>query len=452
MPDRWDEPLVREVAVLLSARTGLDFNGARGRWLQDFLSSVRRGDTSWFRAVLSGDPEAFASLCELATVQESYFFREPGTLGFLSTKVFPMLAERPGDIRVWSAGCAGGQEAYTVAMLLADAGLAGRARVLGTDLSEEAVRSAREAVFGSWSMRGVDERTKARCFETSGKSFTLVSRHHARVDFEQHNLLDPEPPSPVPFDLVLCRNVLIYLTPEAVREVGARLAGALRPGGWLVTGVSDPPLHGVEGLEPVATPNGTAYRRPERPTAASTSGDPGPVALPRRHVPSVAPRATPRPRTAPPARHTSPPPRRRPVASSWTAEAEHALFAAEPRTAERLARAALDSATDRQTAHVVLVQALAADDRLGEALEAARIAVAEFPVSGELRSLQAVTLLDSGRPEDAREAARQALYLDPGSTLAHLTLARSSDLLGDVQVARRARRNGQRLLARGVRP
>jgi chemotaxis protein methyltransferase CheR len=449
--DRLAEPLVAQVAAFLGERTGLDFSGARGRWLRDFLASDRRDNASWCTRLLAGDDEAFATLCELATVQESFFFREPTTLDFIRETVLPDLAARPGEIRVWSAGCADGQEAYTLAVLLADAGLVGRARVLGTDLSRAAVDNAREAVFGRWSLRGVATATVGRCFLPAGKGFALDPRAHAPVEFEQHNLLSAAPPTRVPFDLVLCRNVLIYLTPEAVRRAGTLLASSLRPGGWLVTGVSDPSLDEVDGLEPVGTPQGTAYRRldpsarPERQAAGAPSR---PAVRPTRTSPTrTAPTRTTR-RTRPDKASAS----SRKVSSSWIDDAERALHSADPSAAERLARAALASDEDRQTAYSVLVRALAADARLGEALEVVRHAVAELPVAAELRGLQSVVLLECERTEEAREAARQALYLDPRSTLAHLTLARASALLGDSAGARRARRNGQRLIDGGVRP
>lgn len=449
MADRLDAPLVPEVAAFLGERTGLDFSGARGRWLRDFLATDGRYGASWRARLLAGDEEAFATLCELATVQESFFFREPTTLDFLSRTVLPDLADRPGELRVWSAGCADGQEAYTLAVLLADAGLAGRARVLGTDLSRAAVDNAREAVFGRWSLRGVDTSTVGRCFLPAGKGFTVDPRTHAPVEFEQHNLLSTAPPTPVPFDLVLCRNVLIYLTPDAVRRAGTLLAGSLRPGGWLVTGVSDPSLDEVDGLEPVGTTHGTAYRRQNTSAVSErqTRGAPSRPVRPARAAPAPAPARATR-RTRPSATSAA----ARKVAPSWAEDAERALHSADPCTAEQLARAALTAGDDRQAAYAILVRALAADARLGEALEVARRAVEDLPVAAELRGLQSIVLLESERVEEAREAARQALYLDPRSTLAHLALARASELLGDSAGARRARRNGRRLIEGGARP
>lgn len=439
MAERRHRPRTSEVADYLTERTGLDFSGTRGRWLRD-IAFGRGVESGVGELLLAGDDEAFASLCATATVQESYFFREPVSLAFLRESVLPELAARGGDIRVWSAGCAGGEEAYTIAMMLADAGFGACAHVLGTDLSFTAVAKARHGVYGSWSLRGVNQAAVARYFHRTDTGYAVLDRYRQGVEFAEHNLLG-EPPSRGPFDLVLCRNVLIYLTPEAVRRVSARLVCALRPGGWLVTGVSDPVLDGVDGLTRLETSMGTAYRRPS--TTEATGVPPAPQTRAQRHA-------------APPQRRPAPPPtptRTQPSASSrWQALAEQALLGADPQAAERLAREALARPADRAVAYSVLIRALAADGRLDEAAEAGKRAVAELPVAAELRAVTAAVLLEAGRPQEARVAAREALYLDPESALAHLVLARAADLMGDRAVAARMRRNADRLVKRSVTP
>lgn len=453
MAERLPATTVDAVGGFLTASTGLDFSGTRGRWLRDFFTAAQDlHDDAWVNLLLDGDPDAFERLCDVATVQESYFFREPASLGVLREQVLPELASRPGPVRVWSAGCAGGEEAYTLALMLAEAGLSARSRVLGTDLARVAVTAARRGFFGTWSMRGVDKPTRDRCFTRSGKGFVVPSERRAPVRFEQHNLLSGEPPADAPFDAVLCRNVLIYLTPAAVAEVAGLLTASLRPGGVLVTGVADPPLAGVPGLVREPASSGTVYhrvveeplverrapapqkevrrpatsrpaRRPAPPeTVSSTSGNVPSEPVPARAVPSSAP------------------------ASSWPQSAERALLMAAPREAERLARSALAATTDRRSAHAMLVRALAGDARIHEALAAAELAVSEYALDAELHGLHASVLLEAGRAAEARDAARRALYLDHDLALAHLVLARAAELLGDTRAAERARRTGHRLL------
>lgn len=453
------------VAELLAVRAGLDFSGGRGRWLRHFLDRAQLEDAHGHRR-LGQDPDAFARLCDAATVQESYFFREPAALRLVRDEVLPELARDPGLVRVWSAGCAAGEEAYTLAMMLFDAGLGARGRVLGTDISPAAIEAARSRTYSKWSLRGVDEGTVHARFRPQGTAFEIATERCAKTSFEWHNLLSDSPPSGGPFHLVLCRNVLIYLTPAAVRHVGDLLAGALAPGGWLVTGVSDPSLAGVAGLEPVDGSQGSVYRRiataagvtataqdargaddvgaARRPAAA-----PPRVSVPRsRAARSASPHGLPAPPETHPSGTGHRPSRPTALPVDWEARAELALLRAEPRECERLARAALTTSGDLGAAHSLLVRALACEGRSGEAMAAVRKAVARNGNDSELRSLQAVLLLDEQRWDEARVIARQAIYLDRDNALAHLVLSRAADHLGDESTAQRSGRNGRRSIAR----
>lgn len=436
---------VAEVADYLSSRTGLDFSGARGRWLRDVAFGSTDGGGIADR-LLAGDDDAYRSLCAAVTVQESYFFREPVTLAFLRDTVIPELAARTGEIRVWSAGCAGGEEAYSLAMMLSDAGLGARARVLGTDLSAAAVEKAREGVYKSWSLRGVNQAAIDTYFRPEDTRHAVQDRYRQGVKFAEHNLLG-DVPDGAPFDVVLCRNVLIYLTPDAVRRVACMLMRALRPGGWLLTGVSDPALDGVDCLERLSTVMGTAYRRAD-PAVITDERPPAPVRRTQDRPRSSDAASSRVLRPAPAA--ARPPAAARTETHQWRQPAEQALLQAKPREAERLATEALAVPAERAAAYSVLIRALAADGRLAEAAEAGKRAVEELPVAGELRAVTAAVLLEAGRLKEARAAARGALYLDPESPLAHMVLARAAELMGDLEVALRMRRNADRLLKKGL--
>lgn len=453
-----------QVAELLTVRTGLDFSGGRGRWLGHFLARTSR-DPRWY--VENADADTFARLCDAATIQESYFFREPATLDLVRHRAFPELERCSGDIRVWSAGCAAGEEARTVGMMMFDAGLADRARVLGTDLSPGAVQAARSGRYGRWSLRGVDEQTARARFRREGAAFRVVTERCAQTTFTRHNLLSDNPPTGGPFHLVLCRNVLMYLTPQARQHVARLLTRALAPGGWLVTGVSDPPVQDMIGLEPVVGSWGTAYRRAASPRAA--------LALENAPVLNTAAVAEPvvdqvdqvvgagrcdrlghrpagsRPAASPTGGRTAPTlggSRAATLPPDWQARGERALLRAEPDDCAELARAALTVLGDSVAAHSLLVRALAAGGHGDEAVTAVQRAVAAVGDDSELRSLHAMLLLEDHRCDEARAVARQAVYLDPDNALAHLTLARAAHLLGDDRTAVRSARSGRRTLQR----
>lgn len=429
---------VDELTDYLTRRAGLSFSGSRGSWLLDAVHRVVGGVAARPAEavrVLDGDEALFARLCDEVTVQESFFFREGRTQDQVRAALDRHDRRRP--LKVWSAGCAAGEEAYTLAAVVSGAGLASSASILATDLSGAAVAAADRATYGRWSLRGVDEATIGRLFTRTRGGWQVREHLRSLVTVDRHNLLDDPPALPGGFDLVLCRNVLIYLAPDAVARVGQRLAAALAPGGWLLTSASDPMLDHVHELEAVDTGHGIAYRRrttregvPERAEVL-----PGRAAarhpVRRRAIVSV-------PRTVAAQDRTD--------RADELATARRALALGSPLEAERAARrAGADVA-----AHRLLVQALGEQGSLPEALSEAERAIAAFPLDAELRVLHALLLLETGDPQVAVGAARQAVYLEPQSAAGHLVLARCQEALGDHGAARRARRNARRLIDNGV--
>lgn len=474
------------VASYVESRTGLSFTGSQGKRLRQAVAKTLPPGKS--RA--GGDPvteEVFGALCEALTVQESYFFREPAKLELVKEFVLPGVRTRRGPLRVWSAGCAAGEEAYTLAALFTETGLSGRYRILGTDLSEAAVADARRGSYTKWSVRGLNEERLGKIFETHGSRYHVADRYRTDVDFERHNLLDAPPTAPGTFDLVFCRNVLIYFTPEAARAVVTRLASALAPGGWLVLGVSDPLADGFPGLDTVVTEYGLAYRRRDDDEVAGTVGDadeqvqggtsttarrvwardrgrpvgdargadahPGRPVAPQVPAVAKAPRGSAsdqkpdQSRQAPPAPPSADVREETAPLTGLLSAAEESLRAARPAEAERLVRTALETLPHERAALLLLVQALAEQARVRDAIASAEEVVGLFPDDVEVRHLHAVVLLERGDAASAAVAARKAVYLDPGFAPAHLVLGRAYELLGDAPAARRARRNGRRLLA-----
>ena len=426
-------PQLDALVAEASRRTGVDFSGARGPSLLAALQRAVGGPASTVTAEALQDDDVFQRFCDDVTVRESFFFRERSRLDLVTRVALPALVTRPGSLSVWSAGCAGGQEAYSLAALLRAAGLAGRYRVLGTDLSPAAVAEAQAGVYTRWSLRGVDDATVARYFTVTRSHFRVKDDLRADVSFARHNLLEAAPAPTGGFDLVFCRNVLIYLTPEATRQAVRRLVDALAPGGWLVTSASDPLLDRVDGLEAVLTEHGLAYRRTGAPP-----------------VPPLPPRAAAPPRHLGPGRsgrvRAADPPLRLQTPAELLAEGERALQLGDPSRAETTARQVLAVSEHAPAARALLVQALAGTGRLDEARQAAEAATAALPMDAGLRHLHAVVLLESGLVEEAAAAARTALYLDPDLAPALLVLTRCHDLLGNVEAAERTRRAAARLL------
>lgn len=391
---------VDAVSSYVAGRTGLSFEGRRraqllGQLADAVSTSGTRTAAAYVRA-LDRDAGEFDRLVSRLTVGESYFFREPAQLEVLRQEILPERREARGDVgpvRLWSAGCSFGQEPHTLAMVLEEEGLAARARVVATDISATALAGATTGTYPAWSLRATTPAQAAAYFRPVAGRHAVVDRLRRRVTFRQLNLLDPLPHDLRSMDVVFCRNVLMYLSLAAIDIAAERLTSSLAPGGWLVTGTSDPPLRDVDGLEPVATSGGVMYRR-----RVDAGGRP--------HRGRVAPLTGPARRLAPPR-------------SATPAQTVDAVM------------------TDAATIH-----ALGDAGDLPAALAAADAGVDRLPLDAEIRFLQAVVLLEMGRPERSAHSARAALFLDPDLVVAHLALGRAEAALGNVAAARRCFRNG----------
>lgn len=268
---------------LIAARTGLEIRAkdreTATRALEEHARAHGSKNTGEYLALLARDtPPGHAQwrlLAPALTNGESYFWRDRGQFALLESTILPqLLRERAGAVRIWSAGCSGGQEVYSLAMLLADlndadAGLrAHRATLVGTDINEEALAGARRGVYGDWSFRGVDEKLRARHFERVGDRWSVRTRLRSRVSFEALNLSAPAPQMR-DFDLIVCRNVLIYLTPAAVDNALKLFAAALREGGILLTGHAELSGHDLNGLTPRSFPESVIYQKMSAPPTSS---------------------------------------------------------------------------------------------------------------------------------------------------------------------------------------
>ena len=164
------------------------------------------------------------------TIGETYFFRDSAQFALLRDRVLPdlfspaRLRAHDAPIRIWSAGCASGEEPYSLAILLHQLGWSSRAQVFGTDVSRPLLRQARQAQYSRWSLRGVPEEIVATYFKRSGDRFVLLPAIARAVEFRYLNLADAGYPSPQSgvwgMDLILCRNVLIYFAADRVAGGG----------------------------------------------------------------------------------------------------------------------------------------------------------------------------------------------------------------------------------------
>ncbi|MEO7823376.1 MAG: CheR family methyltransferase [Gemmatimonadaceae bacterium] len=461
----WTQPEFAEISLALHETTGLVFpanrrESAESGMRRAMVAACISDPADLLRAIRAAGEIRDILITEL-TIGETFFLRENGQLDFLKHTVLPDLRGTAGGraLRIWSAGCATGEEAYSLAMTVKDAGWPGAVSILGTDLSVARLVAAKRARYTAWSMRGVSEQVIARYFERHGKQFVLRRDLRSSVEFRVLNLASSEYPSLATrvgqMDVVFCRNVLIYFDLATVAAIAARLIASLAPGGWLFLGASDPPIAEFVPCEVVLTGAGLAYRPP-----GTTPGD---VRQLFRDVWSgVEPATFEDVAVAEPAAKFSVTADAAPIvqadlpapvdADDDTHDAcETAYEQADYDAAIRLARNAIDRGEDKDLIWIVLVRSLANRGDLDAAGEACASALERNRMSVELTHLHGILLTEAGRYSEAAVAAKQALYLSPHYTIAHLALGDALSRTGDVVNARRAFKNAETLLA-GLAP
>ena len=214
-----------------------------------------------------GGPEELDACVERITTHETYFFREQFQLDAFSREIVPELLRAAAGKRaptVWSAGCSTGEEAYTIAMLLAEAAPPGAAQVLGTDISAKVIATAQQAVYGPPSFRTTRDAQRERHFEPAGPGLWRVAPAIRRMcSFVPLNLMDLHRYAPLGrFDVIFCRNVLMYLSSQARHRIVEAFFDVLAPGGYLLLGHSESLLNVTTRFDLVHLSSDLVYRRP----------------------------------------------------------------------------------------------------------------------------------------------------------------------------------------------
>ena len=241
----------RILAGLLEARTGQQLTMSR-RWrIETALASLlrERGIVSLDELitilVMGKEPSLSQKVVEALLNNETYFFRDRAPFDVLQRHALPDLArrrEKTRRLRIWSAGCSTGQEVYSLAMLFAEEPENWRGwtvDILGTDVSTSCIDRARNGSYTQFEVqRGLGINQMIKWFEECADGWRAVEALRKPVRFQVHNLLEPAP-HPGDFDIVLCRNVLLYLSPEKKTLAFERIAGAMAEDGWLMLGAGE---------------------------------------------------------------------------------------------------------------------------------------------------------------------------------------------------------------------
>ncbi len=407
---------------------------------------------------LAGETELRA-LLPLVTVGKTEFFRDSRQFNAFETTVFPEVLERAqlaGRVtKIWSAGCATGEEPYSIAMVALERAPANSVDIWATDLNPAATETAATGRYPARRLVGLSEERIGRFFAPIEGAYEVTTAVRSLVRFEPHNLAAPMWPqvSPGSLDAIFCRNVIIYFDQATIVGVMERFFDALRPGGWMFLGYSESLFKTSTRFEMIEVGGTFAYRRPLTPKSPSEllrvvaaplpkpeprPSAPTPVRQSRPDLPIVA--------LAPPAPSAPPGPRREPPLTPLERlrDVVAAIDQGDFPRALRLARRLVDEVPDNLAARLTLGNVYVLLGSSEEARESFAAALSREPLCVEARVYLGLAGMQAGQLDDAKVELTRALFLEPTLALGHYLLGQVNERRHDLEGARRAYRNAIR--------
>jgi chemotaxis protein methyltransferase CheR len=444
MTRRISDPQLQRLSDSVARRLGLHFPSEHWLDLQRGVcaaaqeSGCEQGLGHYVEELLlpTLSPGRLETLASYLTVGETYFFREKQSLEVLEGNILPeLIRARVGSsraIRIWSAGCATGEEPYSLAIVLSR--LMGlkkwNVEILATDLNSKSLRKASEGIYGEWSFRGIPAWIRGAYFEAVERNSWAIKRGIKKmVSFAQLNLMDdtylPLTNDPNGFDLIFCRNVLMYFTPEGMRKVIRQLHRSLATDGWLIVSPTETSQELFSEFAAVTFGGVTLYRKSA--TLSSTA-----IAVPvfDEYSPGIQ-----LPEWTMPAQELARIPGGEPSQEApdqaclesvaTPASYEQALELYEQgrfEDMERVIVALLLQDGDHASATLLLARSYANRGQLAAALVWCEKAIAADKMAARAYYLRATILQEQDSIPEALLTLKQAVYAEPQFVLGHLSL------------------------------
>lgn len=397
------DTLITQVSALVEQRIGVNIRAQFGSELATILYDIAQGDLPALLVDLRRTSEsapAWQALLRALTIGETYFLRDAAYFQRLRVHLLPGLAaahRQQGhyELHLWSAGCATGEEAYSLAITLYET-LPDFPRwnihLYATDMNSHALEHARRGIYRDWAFRHTPAGFQQRYFTAVPGGWQIAPFIREMVTFEEGNLLYYNTVSR--FDIVFCRNVLLYFGGTHAQQLEQVLYDALKPGGWLVLGQSEIIRHSRALWQTSAVGHLTLY---QKPAPGQPNRQPSPRSLSRvKETPIMNPELYP--------------------------AAVDALYADNAGEAERLLRALLAQEPAHAPANILLASVLANRHALNQAHQHLDTALQANPLLADAHYLRAILFLEEEQEGLARQALRSALYCQRNHVLAAFLL------------------------------
>lgn len=239
----------------INKSTGIDLAQYKEAQMKRRLTTLRvkNGYQSFadFFAAMMKDKALFYEFLDRMTINVSEFWRNPNRWEVLRDTILPELQRDNRRLKLWSAACSTGEEPYTLAMILSDKDILSQTGILATDIDDGALSKAKQGLYLERSLKDVPKDVAERYFKPEGPVYKVSDALKKNIDFRKQNLLLDKFDDG--FDLIICRNVMIYFTEEAKNKLYHKFANSLRPGGYLFVGSTEqiftPSQYGFESTE-----------------------------------------------------------------------------------------------------------------------------------------------------------------------------------------------------------
>lgn len=475
MTDQISETSLSEFCEFLSGQIGLNFSGNRRSDLLKAMHTVSKESgfndvESCIRSLMSSrlSRKQVEILSSCLTVGETYFLREKQSFDILEREILPRLtASRQTNrrrIRIWSAGCATGEEPYSIAISLSrvipnlnDWNIT----ILATDINPQFISKAEQGVYTKWSFRGTSPDFRRKYFtETAKDQYRIHSRFREMVNFSYLNLSDDIYPSldnnTNAMDIIFCRNVLMYFTPERWNSVTGSFYNSLVEGGWLIVSPTEVSNMLYQRYAHVRFPGMTLYHKDsakaiaKAPYLPTISVEPK-SKLPDFFIPALKPKALERKPPAPQkVHHPSPVKKPEDVYNDALTLYDQGRYL---ETVEILVTLLANKTSNPKGIPLdgeiiaLITRAYANQGRLAEALEWCEKGIAGDKLIPGLHYLQATILQEQGKIDEAKISLKKALYINPDFMLAHFTLGNIARQEGKWKESEKHFRNAKTLLS-----